>query len=184
MLSRHLRIGPGVATAIGLIGAACNAPSATAANACPDNPIIGTWRVNIAKSQTPRPAGLAGRIVVIAPYGEDGITRVTINEQDPRAPGREEHFSVTFDGKMTTTKGGDPRLLRITRTDCHNYDVETRRELVFNRDGSVKQYIPGGEIQIRGHLTIAADGKTMTDSHKGLFGNQTEFEEILIYEKQ
>jgi hypothetical protein len=153
---------------------------------CANNPLLGTWRLNPMKSKVTRRGGnIAPRIMIIAPYGKDGITRVVIDESDPRLSGREEHSSMQFDDKFYPTKGGDVRLVQWTRIDCNNYDTVGKRELIFNLpDGSVKQYFPDGVIQNHGHISVSADGKTLSDSHSGTFGDQTALqEETLVYDR-
>jgi hypothetical protein len=153
---------------------------------CPTNPLLGTWRLNPMKSKVTRHGGyIVPRIVIIGPYGKDGVTRVLIDESDPRLSGREEHYSLQFDGKFYPTKGGDPRLVQWTRVDCYNYDTVGKRQLIFNLpDGTVKQYVPDGQIQNHGHISVSADGKTLSDSHGGLLGDQSALqEETLVYDR-
>ena len=109
-----------------------------------------------------------------------------IDEGDPRLSGREEHYSLQFDGKFYPTKGGDPRLMQWKRIDCNTYEHTTKRQLIFNKpDGTVKQYIADGEVQSTGTIKISADGKTMTDTHSGTLGDQTKYEgEALVYDRR
>ena len=91
---------------------------------CASNPLIGTWRLNLQKSTISRNNGvIEPRIMIIAPFGDNGITEVFINDRDPRLVGRWEMWSVQFDGKPYPTKGGDPRQMRIGRNI-------SRRELI------------------------------------------------------
>jgi hypothetical protein len=172
-----------------LIVTAAGAPSFAPAQsaACPNNLLIGTWRLDVSKSKVTRHDGqIPDRIVIIAPYGADGITRVLIDEGDPRLSGREEHYSLQFDDKFYPTKGGDPRLMQWKRIDCNTYEHTTKRQLIFNKpDGTVKQYIADGQVQSTGIIKISADGKTMTDSHSGTLGDQTKYEgEALVYDRR
>lgn len=156
------------------------------AAACPNNPLVGTWKLNGTKSKVTRWNGrIPDRIVIIAPFGKDGITRVLIDEGDPRLSGREEHYSLQFDGKKYPTKGGDPRLMQWDRIDCHNYKTASSRQLIFNLpDGTVKQYIPEGQIQSNGHYQVSADGMTLTDTHSGVLGDQSSYaDEVLVYDR-
>jgi hypothetical protein len=166
-------------------GLADTAAVAQPAVQCATNPLLGTWKLNQAKSKVTRWGGrIADRMVVIGPYGNNGVTRVLISEAVMREPGREEHYSLQFDGKFYPTQGGDPRLVQWTRIDCYNYDTVGKRELIFNPNGTVKQYIPEGQIQNRGHIRVSADGKTLSDSHTGQLGDQTAVdEETLVYDR-
>lgn len=185
LIAKHAR----VLAATVLIATAAGAPSSALAQsaACPNNSLIGTWRLDVSKSKVTRHDGhIPDRIVIIAPYGADGITRVLIDEGDPRLSGREEHYSLQFDDKFYPTKGGDPRLMQWKRVDCNTYEHTTKRQLIFNKpDGTVKQYIADGQIQSTGIIKISADGKTMTDSHSGTLGDQTKYEgEALVYDRR
>jgi hypothetical protein len=191
MFSKKFAATSGAAALIAGIAALPAGPAGTAAVAqpaaqCTNNPLLGTWLINRVKSKVTRNGGRIGnRIVIIAPYGKDGVTRVLIDEADPRLSGREEHYSLQFDGKFYPTKGGDPRLVQWTRVDCNNYDTVGKRQLLFNLpDGTVKQYVPDGQIQNHGHISVSADGKTLSDSHGGLLGDQSALqEETLVYDR-
>ena len=50
---------------------------------CASNPLIGTWRLNLQKSTITRNNGvIEPRIMIIAPFGDNGITEVFINDRD------------------------------------------------------------------------------------------------------
>ena len=56
---------------------------------CASNPLIGTWRLNLQKSTITRNNGvIEPRIMIIAPFGDNGITEVFINDRDARLVGR------------------------------------------------------------------------------------------------
>ena len=157
-------------------------PAAAQATQCTSNPLVGTWRLNKAKSTITRNNGvIPGRIVIIAPYGNDGITYVFIDDDDKRLSGREETWSVQFDGKPYATSGGDPRLLEWKRVDCNTFEMTTLRQLVFNRDGSVKEYYPDGQVQSHSRIVVAPDGKSYVTTHSGTLGNQTRYDNEILY---
>ena len=188
---RIVKVAAAFCLSIGALGVVSFVPQAAEAQgaapaACPNNPLIGTWKLDPMKSHVTRWGGkIPDRIVIIAPYGKEGITRVLIDEGDPRLSGREEHYSLNFDGKAYPTKGGDPRLMRWTRVDCNTYKTNTLRQLIFNLpDGTVKKYIPDGEIQSQGEVKVSADGKTLTDTHSGTLGDQSSYQdEVLVYDR-
>ena len=187
MSSEAFRFGGVLGAAILLTGmASAPLPAEAQGVKCASNPLVGTWRLNKAKSTITRNNGqIPGRIAVIAPYGADGITYVFIGDDDPRLSGREETWSVQFDGKSYPTKGGDPRLMQWKRVDCNTFDFVTLRQLIFNLpDGTVKQYFPEGQVQSHGHIVVSADGKTFADTHTGQLGNQTAYkDEVLVFDR-
>jgi hypothetical protein len=172
-----------------LAGVAWSATAAAAEDLkCAGNPLIGTWRLNLQKSTITRNNGvIEPRIMIIAPFGTNGITEVFINDRDPRLAGRWEMWSVEFDGKPYPTKGGDPRQMRWTRIDCNTFQHETLRQLYYNLPaGTVKEYIPEGRVSSKGRITVSADGKTLTNQHTGTLGSgsQSRYEdEILVFDR-
>ena len=154
---------------------------------CPNNPLVGTWRLNLQKSTITRNNGrIDPRIMIIAPYGQNGITEVFISDLDPRLVNRYEMWSLQFDGKPYPTKGGDPRQMRWTRVDCNTFKHETLRQLYYNLPaGTVKEYIPEGRVSSSGTITVSADGKTLSNKHSGTLGNQSAYhDEILVYDRE
>ena len=179
--------GASVATMLFVGFALAPTPAPAQGLQCASNPLIGTWRLNLQKSTITRNNGvIEPRIMIIAPFGDNGITEVFINDRDPRLVGRWEMWSVQFDGKPYPTKGGDPRQMRWTRIDCNTFQHETLRQLYYNLpDGTVKEYVPEGRVSSGGRITVSADGKTLTNKHTGTLGNQTRYEdEILVFDRQ
>jgi hypothetical protein len=179
--------GASVATMLFVGFALAPTPAPAQGLQCASNPLIGTWRLNLQKSTITRNNGvIEPRIMIIAPFGDNGITEVFINDRDPRLVGRWEMWSVQFDGKPYPTKGGDPRQMRWTRIDCNTFQHETLRQLYYNLPGgTVKEYVPEGRVSSGGRITVSADGKTLTNKHTGTLGNQTRYEdEILVFDRQ
>jgi hypothetical protein len=184
----------GAISVAGLVLAATfSAPAVTPASAadaaaplkCASNPLIGTWRLNIAKSNITRNNGqINGRIVFITPYGKDGISYVFMDDDDKRASAREETWLVQFDGKPHPTEGGDPRLLSWKRIDCNTFEMITLRQLVMNKDGTVKEYYPEGQAQSHSRIVASPDGKTYTTTHSGQLGGGQRYDnEILVFDR-
>ena len=121
-----------------------------------DFPFYGTWKSNLSKSHMTNKA-LVGQtlLVLIAPYGDNGWTRVQIDVRDPLKSGREEHYSAKLDGKDFPTNGGDPRVVAITRVDDSTVDQVIKRD---------------GKITSRSRMAVSADGKTLTVTGNGVNG--------------
>ena len=184
----------GAAGILGLaIGAALGAPAVAPASAadaaqplkCDGNPLIGTWRLNIAKSHITRNHGvIKGRLEVNAPYGANGMTHLFLDDDDKRLSAREETWPVQFDGKPYPTEGGDPRFIEMRRIDCNTFEMTTVRQMTFNPDGSVKQYFPEGLVQGHSRTVVAPDGKSYTSTLQGKLGNQQDLKgEILFFDR-
>jgi hypothetical protein len=136
-----------IAVIVGLILVSATANAA-------DSPFFGTWRLNPAKSHmtNPRQAGLP-RLDVFAPYGNDGLTRVTINDANPNVSGAEEHFSAKFDGKDYPLNGADPKTITLARVDRFTINIMNKRR---------------GKVTSRHQLKISPDGRTLTITSTGV----------------
>ena len=152
-----------IALALGML---CFATGAYAA----DNPFAGTWKANEAKSHITNTAQQNQvQLIVIAPYGEDGWTRVQIDVREPLKSGREEHFSAKFDGKPYQTNGGDPRQIALTRIDARTLEQVTFRN---------------GKESSRSRITVSSDGKTMTSSGNGANGRGVPYtDNVVVYDR-
>jgi hypothetical protein len=135
-----------------------------------DNPFLGTWKVNAAKSHITNTAQQNQvQLIVIAPYGDNGWTRVQIDVREPLKSGREEHFSAKFDGKDNQTNGGDPRVISLARIDDRTLEQVTKRN---------------GKESSRSRVTISADGKTMTVSGNGVNGRGDPYtDNVVVYDR-
>ena len=149
------------------LGMLCFAAGAHAA----DSPFYGTWKVNAAKSHITNTAQAANQnvLIVIAPYGDNGWTRVQIDVKEPLKSGREEHFSAKFDGKDNQTNGGDPRVIALTRMDARTLEQVTKRN---------------GKESSRSRITVSADGKTMTSAGNGVNGRGEPYtDNVVVYDR-
>jgi hypothetical protein len=144
-----------LALSVFLLGSTVNADAA-------ESPFFGTWVSNLIKSNMTNQA-LAGQhlLIVVAPYGENGWTRVQIDVKDPLKSGREEHYSAKFDGQDYLTFGGDPRAIVLTRIDDHTIDTVTKRN---------------GKVASHQRIVVSADGKTMTSTGAGVNGRGEPYE--------
>jgi hypothetical protein len=135
-----------------------------------DSPFAGTWMSNLVKSNLTNQA-LVGQhlLVVIAPYGDNGWTRVQIDVKDPLKSGREEHYSAKFDGTEFSTNGGDPRVIVLKRIDERTVDTITKRN---------------GKETSHQRITVSADGKTMTATGSGVNGRGEPYEnQVQVFDR-
>ena len=151
------------ALALGLLSLATGASAA-------DTSFYGTWKANAEKSHITNTAQQNQvQLIVIAPYGNDGWTRVQIDVREPLKSGREEHFSANFDGKPYQTNGGDPRQIALTRIDARTLEQVTFRN---------------GKESSRSRITVSADGKTMTNSGNGVNGRGVPYtDNVVVYDR-
>lgn len=133
-----------------------------------DDPMIGTWKVNLAKSTyTPGPPPKSATNK-FEPW-EDGV-RATIDLVD--AQGNKIHAEVAakFDGKDYPIKGSPiADAVSLKRIDERHTDVAWKKD---------------GKVGMTGQSVISADGKTTTVTQTGKDAQGRTVKNVIIYEKQ
>ncbi len=139
--------------------------SATAQSA---DPFVGTWTLNVPKSNT---AFKSGRTIVEAEG--DGI-RTTADMV--RGDGTAYHFTWTakYDGKDNPVLGASPygsgvHLIALTRIDSRTAKIVTKLN---------------GKVTITQTLVVSADGKTRTIHTTGTDGKGQPVDSTAVYEKR
>jgi hypothetical protein len=134
--------------------------------AAQNEPFLGVWELNLAKSSISRGAPPRSETIVNTP--EAGGYRSLLAVVNSTSTSVEvQHFA--FDGAFHKTEGSDPRELSFTRPDARTIEQDTRR---------------GTEITVHRRITLAADGKTMTYVANGKSGNGTPYSnDTRVYEK-
>ena len=135
-----------------------------------DNPFIGSWKLNLAKSKITRGQPPKSRTIRYEPFGADGLqsTMITVDAQGKSG---EEDYSAKFDGKEYEITGVDPRQILLKRTDDHTVQVSYKRQ---------------GKVTATSRFVVSQDGKTLTITTEGTSpeGNQTYTGDIRVYDKQ
>ena len=150
-----------------VIGAVLAIGAATAFAAAPD-PVIGSWKLNVAKSTfSPGPALKAQtRTYAESAQGLSLTTKTTT------ADGKESTQTLTFkyDGKPVAVSGNpDFDLVAVTRVD----------ELTVT---SVQS--KGGLTVGTGKRTTSKDGKTLTFAQKGTHADGVKYDDVMVYSRQ
>jgi FtsZ-interacting cell division protein ZipA len=152
-----------------LVAAILSIPAGLWAQRAEDHSFFGTWKQNTAKSRQTRATQQNNRVVVIAPFGEEGWTRVTLNTDD-KGQTTEEHYSARFDGKDYPTLGSDQRVISLQRVDARTV------EATFKRNGRVTTH---------SRLELSADGKTLTQTSSGEQDAGRAYQnDVRVYERQ
>ena len=150
-----------------VIGAVLAIGAATAFAAAPD-PVVGSWKLNVAKSTfSPGPALKAQtRTYAESAQGLSLTTKTTT------ADGKESTQTLTFkyDGKPVAVSGNpDFDLVAVTRVD----------ELTVT---SVQS--KGGLTVGTGKRTTSKDGKTLTFAQKGTHADGVKYDDVMVYSRQ
>ena len=129
------------------------------------NPLVGTWKLNVAKSKG---AFKSGTTTVTA-VG-DGIRFVVDMEA---TDGTKSHweFTANYDGKDTPITGASPYgdTVAVTRVDARTTQIV----------GKLK-----GKATTTHTITVSADGKTRTSTAKGMDTTGKPVDSMSFYEKQ
>jgi len=132
------------------------------------DPLIGTWELNVGKSQfTPGPAPksetriyvMAGQDIKASSKGVDASGKPTAGE-----------WTINYDGKDRPQTGNpDADTLSLKRVDDHTVSFTQKR---------------AGKVVITGTRTISADGKVMTITTKGTNAKGQPINEVMVFDKR
>jgi hypothetical protein len=135
--------------------------------AAQDEPFLGKWELNLAKSSITRGAPPQGE--TIENVAEAGGFKSTLTSVTGRGKGVEIHHYI-FDGAFHQTEGGDPRELSFKRVDRRNIDSDTRRN---------------GQITVNRHFQLSEDLRTMTVVANGTSGGGQKYvNDTRVYDRK
>jgi len=149
------------------IAAALLAFAATPSQAQPADSMLGTWKLNVAKSKSPYKSGTS----VVEAVG-DGV-KVTADMVG--ADGTAYHWTWTakYDGKDVpitgTTPFGAGTVAALTRVDARTAKIVTKLN---------------GKVTITQTLVVSDDGRTRTITTSGKDAKGRAIESTAVYEKQ
>ena len=132
------------------------------------DPVIGTWKLNIAKSTfSPGPAPKSQtRSYAESPQG------IVLTTKTVAADGKESTISLTFkvDGKPYPLTGSpDFDAVSVTRVDAHTV-----------KSTQTKAGVPVGT----GVRTVSKDGKGLTFAQKGTHVGGGKYDDVLVYDRE
>ena len=132
------------------------------------DPLIGTWKLNVAKSKfSPGPAPKAQ----IRNYAESA-QGTTLTLKTTAADGKETTTSLTFrdDGKPYPASGNpDFDTVSVTRLDA-----------LTVHSAQLKAGVTVGT----GVRTVSKDGKTLTFAQQGTHASGVKYDNVLVYDRQ
>ena len=137
------------------------------------DPQVGTWKLNVAKSKySPGPPPRSGTIA-IEPYGTDGL-KVAIELWNAQGEKLTIGYSPRFDGKeyprIETGAGAVPgQTVTIRRMDSHTIERIA--------------YLAGKKLTTE-RWVISPDGKTRTTFQAGPGPQGQQVNNVIIWEKQ
>jgi hypothetical protein len=129
------------------------------------DPLVGTWKLNAAKSKGTFKSGTTQ----VEKDGE-GI-KVTVDLLRTDGTTNKWSFSAKYDGKDYPVTGNSPYgdAVVVERVDAHTVRFTSKM---------------GGKVMATQTIVISADGKTRTNSTKGTDAKGQPVDSVAFYEKQ
>lgn len=136
--------------------------------AAQSNPIIGTWKLNVAKSKySPGPAPQSQTNKYEA---WDGGLKLTTDGVDAKGGKTHSEYAAKFDGKPYPFKG-NPNADMITLKRIDDRTLETA-------------WSKNGKPTMTSRSVISADGKTRTITQTGVDAEGRKVNNVIMYERQ
>jgi hypothetical protein len=132
-----------------------------------DNPNMGTWKLNEAKSKIP--AGAGKNTTVAYSDAGNGMIKVTTDGVDGSGKPAHSEWTGKFDGKPYPVTGVDGASRTYTR--------KGDRGLEFNQT-------QGGKTVLSGKIEVAKDGKTRSVDVDGTSTDGKKYKAKTLYDKQ
>ena len=150
---------------VGLILALCFVAAAVCFAA--DDPQMGTWKLNEAKSKL-TPEG--GKNTTVAYEAAGDQVKVTIDGTDKDGKSTHNEWTGKFDGKDYAVTG-DPKsdMRSYTKIDDHTLKFTVKKD---------------GKTTVTGRIVVAADGKSRMVTAHGAGEKGKESKEKAAYDKQ
>jgi hypothetical protein len=131
-----------------------------------DNPHLGTWKLNEAKSKF---AGTARNHTVVYEAAGDQI-KITVDGVDQSGAAVHHEWTGKFDGKDYAVKGE-------SSSDARSYNVVDTNTLEMTNK-------KGGKTVMTGRIVVSADGKTRTVTTSGTDAQGKKIMTVAHYDKQ
>jgi hypothetical protein len=132
-----------------------------------DNPLIGTWKLNEAKSKL-APGTTKNTTVVYEAAGDN--VKVTVDGIDPKGNPAHNEWTGKFDGKDYPVTGDPTSDMRAYKKIADN-DLEM----------TIKK---SGNMTMQGHVKVSANGKTRTVTVSGTDAEGKKVSSTAVYDKQ
>jgi len=149
----------------------------------PIKPNVGTWALNLGKSKTE--AWVAKSQTRVYEEREGGLLYARYEGTDARGNPTFVEFEARLDGKPYpySVRGGSlTYTIALKPVDDRSFAFEVKAKFaqpVLDRNGAVHE----GRLAWTGTHTVAADGKTLSDSYKTDWHGDPS-RAVLVYDKQ
>ena len=164
---RILKIFIGASGAVAFL-AMCLVATSSLSSFAQTDPVIGTWKLNLAKSKFSPGPPLQSLTLTYEALGQ-GV-KITVKITDAEGKPIDIQSTANYDGKDYPVTG-DPNVdtIALKRIDAHKVDF-TRKK--------------AGKVVVTGTSVVSKDGKTLTLSAKGTNAKGEKTSDTLIFDKQ
>jgi hypothetical protein len=133
---------------------------------------IGTWKRNIEQSKSTSPSTSTSPITSLTVLREalDGGVQDTVTGQRKDGTAINSVYTAKYDGKPYQVTGAPYDTISIKQIDSNNFTSEAKKT--------------GGKYHVTGRMIISKDGKTMTQTTKGIDADGKPSNGTYIYDKQ
>ena len=134
-----------------------------------DDPLMGIWKLNLAKSKYSPGSPPKSGTTTYEPYGKDGF-KFTSDQVDAQGKSLHVTFVAEYDGKDYPITGDPGRdAIFAKRIDLYTHQTTNKKN---------------GKITTTARRVIAKDGKTMTLTITGKNAQGQEVHNVQFYDKQ
>jgi hypothetical protein len=155
---------------LGLLATAFIVVSAGPARAQAPDPLVGTWKLDVAKSSyKPGPAPKSATVVV-EPEGKGKGIKVSVDAVNPDGSPMKWGFTTQRDGKDVPVAG--------------NPMYDTAATTMASPTAGTTVYKKGGKTVMTSKAAVSADGKTMTLTASGTDAKGEAVHNVMVYTKQ
>ena len=132
-----------------------------------DDPMMGTWKLNEAKSKVAQGTPMNTTVV----YSADGDNiKVTTDGTDAKGQPAHSEWTGKFDGKEYPVTGADPGTTRAYKR-INDHALELTNQV-------------NGKVTMHGKIEVAKDGKTRTVHLEGTDSDGKKIKSMAVYDKQ
>jgi hypothetical protein len=134
-----------------------------------NDPFVGTWRLNVAKSKyTTGPVPKS----ITSTYEAAGQGyKVSVKNEPAAGPVLQYFYATNLDGKDSPVTGNNPNadMVAARRIDGHTLEIVNKK---------------GGKVTTTQRNVVAADGKTRTVTTTGTDAQGQKVNTVAVFEKQ
>jgi hypothetical protein len=131
---------------------------------------IGTWKLNVEKSQY-TPAPMPVKSLTVTREASDGGVKVTLTGEQADGTAINASYTVKYDGKEVPVTGNAPYdMIAIKQVNANTLTDERKKT--------------GGSYKATGRTVVSNGGKTLTSTAKGTNSAGKAFTQNFAFDKQ